>query len=175
MEDAQIIGTDTPLFASISRIVNYGYVLVHDKTNVVTGIVTASDLSKQFKTLAGPFLLIGEIEGHLRNLVHQRLTIDEMKTESLAGNDGREINGLADLTLGEYCRLIENQEYWDRLDLRIDRREFIKTVNLVREIRNDVMHFNPEGMSGESFASLHNFARFLEEIGKHRSVRDGAG
>ena len=173
MEDAQIISTDTPLLASISRIVDYGYVLVCDNANVVTGIVTASDLSKQFETLAGPFLLIGEIEGHLRNLVHQRLTIEEMKTQSIAGNDGREINGLADLTLGEYCRVIENQGYWDRLGLRIDRREFVKTLNRVREIRNDVMHFDPEGISGGSLATLQNFARFLDEIGKHRSLREG--
>ena len=45
-------------------------VLVRNGDRIVTGIVTATDLSGLFRQLAGPFLFIGEIEGHLRNLIH---------------------------------------------------------------------------------------------------------
>ena len=155
---------DSPLFEAIAIIAEHGYVLVRGANRVITGIVTASDLSQQFMQLAGPFLLIGEIEGHLRNLIHGRFTVDEMKGQLPDSDGGRTINGSADLTLAGYCRLLEAPEHWDRLELNIDRVEFVKHLDDVRKIRNDVMHFDPDGLVPEDTKKLRDVARFFEDM-----------
>ena len=72
--------------------------------------------------------------------------------------------GVADLTLGEYVRLLENASPWSKLKLFVDRREFIDRLNRVREIRNDIMHFDPQGIDPEAMKALRKFVRFLQEL-----------
>ena len=136
---------EAPLFEAINIVAEQGYVLVRDRAarNAISGIVTATDLSNQFALLAEPFLRIGEIEGHLRNLIHRKFTLEEL----LEASQGRQIEGSADLTLGDYQQLLGRPEHWERLNLKIDRREFVKHLDRVREIRNSIMHFNPDGLS----------------------------
>ena len=167
MESAKEISFNTPLFNAIKEIVEHGYVLVRREDKVITGIVTAGDISNQFMQLAGPFLLVGEIESHLRRLVHGKFTVEQMQNASPAGQ--QDINGIADMTLGGYCRLLANEEHWDQLELSIDRKEFIEHLNAVREIRNDVMHFDPDGLSPKDIKKLQDVARFFASL-----VRIGA-
>ena len=168
MDPAQEISIDAPLVDAIGDIVAHGYLLVRGQDKTITGIVTASDVGDQFMQLTGPFVLIGEIEGHLRRLVHGRFTVEELN-ESLKGNGERVIQGTADLTFGDYCRLLENPEYWGRLGLSIDRATFAKHLDAVREIRNDVMHFDPDGLELEDETVLKDLARFFRRL-----VRMGA-
>src|SRR3546814_2085209 len=67
------------------------FVLVraHDKT--ISGIVTAADLSLQFRTLTEPFLLLSEIETHVRNIVGKKFTAKELG-DVRDPNTPREIN-----------------------------------------------------------------------------------
>ena len=162
MEPAKEISFSTPLFDAIKEIVEHGYVLVRREDKVITGIVTAGDISDQFMQLAGPFLLVGEIESHLRRLVHGKFTVEQMQKASPAGQ--QDINGIADMTLGGYCRLLANEEHWDQLELNIDRKEFIEHLNAVREIRNDVMHFDPDGLSPKDIKKLQDVARFFASL-----------
>ena len=122
----------------------------------------------QFMQLAGPFLFVGEIEGHLRHLIHGKFTLEQLREASIP-EEGRDIEGSGDLTLGGYCRLLEKKENWDFLNLNIDRSEFIRHLDDVRKIRNDVMHFNPDGLSTEETRKLQDIARFFETL-----VRIGA-
>ncbi|MYD52302.1 MAG: CBS domain-containing protein [Dehalococcoidia bacterium] len=159
MEPAREIPFSTPLFDAITEIVEHGYVLVRGKDRVVTGIVTAGDISNQFMQLAGPFLLIGEIEGYLRHLIHGKFKVEEMREASPAGQ--QDIKGIADMTLGGYCRLLSSEENWSQLSLNVDRKELVKHLDDVREIRNDVMHFDPDGLSPEHIKKLQDVAQFL--------------
>lgn len=164
METVREIPASTPLFNAIGGIAEHGYVLVRGEDNLITGIVTSGDISDQFMQLAGPFLLIGEIEGHLRRLAHRKFTVEEMQNASPEGQGN--IEGLANLTLGGYCRLLQNPEHWERLNLNIDRKEFVKHLDSVRKIRNDIMHFNPDGLSDEDISMLKAIARFLANLGQ---------
>lgn len=164
MEPAVIVGSDTPLFDAIGNIAEHGYVLVRNAQNKISGIVTTSDLSNQFVQLARPFLLIGEIEGHLRNLMHQKFTLEELRGDHIGGDYGRTINGAADLAFGDYCRILENPKYWERLNVNIDRAQFVEHLHKVREIRNDVMHFNPDELDTDEGKVLRDVARFLGEL-----------
>ena len=170
MEPAHEIDKETPLFDAIAVITKHGYALVRDRQagNIISGIVTASDLSNQFQSLAGPFLLAGEIEEHLRNLVHGKFTVDQLRAASFNTPD-RQIDGAGDLTLGDYCRLLSKPENWELLGLQIDRKEFVAHLDKVRAIRNDIMHFEPEGLEEDEILLLQDLAKFFEEL-----VRMGA-
>ena len=157
------ISIDAPLFEAIGSIAKHGYLLVRGNDKAVTGIVTETDLSEQFMHLAGPFLLIGEIEGHLRQLIHGKFTVEEMQLTSESEGE-RDISGSADLTFGGYCRLLQNPDYWERLNLAVDRGQFVEHLESVRKIRNDVMHFDPDGLSPEDERMLRGVARFLETL-----------
>ena len=155
----------TPLFEAISTIGKHGYVLVRGEDNSITGIVTASDVSHQFIQLASPFLLIGEIEGHLRRLIHGKFTVEELRGAA-PDHQGESIAGSVDLTFGVFCRLLENPDRWGRLSLNIDRQAFVKHLDSVRELRNDVMHFDPDGLSQEETKKLQDLVRFFRDLAR---------
>lgn len=161
MEPAEVIPGTTRLFDAIGIVTRHGYVLVRGEDRTITGIVTATDLTDQLGQFAGPFLFVGEIEGHLRNFIHGKFTLDQLQAAS--GQD-RPIEGSSDLTFGGFCRLLENTVNWEQLDLGIDRAQFIKRLNTVREMRNDVMHFNPDGIDVDQRKTLRNVARFFDQL-----------
>ena len=163
MEPAEVAPGTTRLFDAIGIVSKHGYVLVRGTDRVITGIVTATDLTEQLGQFAGPFLFVGEIEGHLRNLIHGYFTLEELQA---ASGDDRPIEGSSDLTFGGYCRLLESADNWERLGLGIDRAEFIRHLNAVRDMRNDVMHFNPDGLGGDQRKTLQNVARFFDQLAR---------
>lgn len=164
MEPAQVVSADESLFDAIARIASHDYVLVQASDKTYTGIVTASDFNFQFQALAEPFLLVGEIENGLRRILHQKFNLKELEEAKAPGDDGRTIESPNDLTLGEYVRLIEAEKRWKKLKIEIDRVEFLQRLNRVREVRNDVMHFDPDGLSPDDLVFLREFAQFLKRL-----------
>ena len=138
----------------------HDYVLVRRKGQV-TGIITAADLAIQFKQLTHPFLLIGEIEHHLRNLVRGRFSVEELVNAS-GGDDT--VRGPDDLTFGGYSRLLQPEEAWTRLGLEADRSVFLARLEAVRLIRNDVMHFSPDARDALETRQLESMARFCRTL-----------
>ena len=163
LEPARETTLDTPLLDAISDISEHGYVLVRGEKRLITGIVTYSDIGNQLRDMAGPFLIIGEIEVHLRRLVHRKFTLEELR-QSAAGSEGRPINGSADLTLGNYCHLLQKPGNWGRLGLPVDRALFNERLQEVRNIRNDVMHFNLVDLEQDQKQTLQEFVRYLREL-----------
>jgi len=164
IDPALEVNADTSLFEAISVIAKHNYVLVRAANYTVCGIVTASDLSEQFRDLAEPFLLVGECERLTRRLIRGKFNITELEAAKHSIDEGRSISCIDDLTFGEYVRLLSNIDYWAKLKLSLDRVEFISRLNRLREIRNDVMHFDPNGVSEESLIFLREFVRFLKEL-----------
>lgn len=158
------------LFRVIDQIVEHSYVLVRGGDKTITGIVTATDLSSQFRQLSEPFLLLGEIENHLRSLIDNRFTADELRAAKDAGDVGRAVESVADLTLGEIIRLLESPENWGKIGVPLDRNVVIRDLHRVRGIRNDVMHFDPDGISPEDHATLFAFVQFLHDIRRLRGA-----
>jgi CBS domain-containing protein len=164
MEPAQVVSVDESLFDAITRIASHDYVLVQANDKTYTGIVTASDFNFQFQALAEPFLLVGEIENGLRRILHQKFNLKELEEAKAPGDDGRKIESPNDLTLGEYVRLIEHEKPWKKIKIEIDRVVFLQRLNRVREVRNDVMHFDPDGLSPDDLVFLREFAQFLKRL-----------
>lgn len=164
MDQHQEIRAESSLFQAIPIIVQYQYVLIRGSDNRITGIVTASDLNLQFKQLSEPFLLLGEVENHIRNILRQKLSAEELSSVKDPTDTQRNVSGVADLTFGEYIRLLENSDRWNKVGLPIDRSTFCKELCRVRDIRNDVMHFDPDGIPLDDLECLRGVARFLQEL-----------
>lgn len=159
----EIMASDS-IFSAIPRIVDNNYVLVRAEDRRVTGIITTADLSMQFKQLSEPFLLLSEIENHIRKLIDEKFTKAELKSTADPNISDREIETVADLTFGEYIRLFQNPKLWLKTGIQIDQKIFVAELDKIRIIRNDVMHFDPDGISEENHKLLHNFVRFIHEV-----------
>lgn len=164
MEPAHEVSTGDSIFAAIGAIIEHQYVLVRSADGTVTGIVTATDLSVQFQQLAEPFLLLGEVENHLRRLIGGKFTAVELKSVRDDSDHDRDIESVADLTFGEYVRLLERPALWGRLALGIDRVTFVRELDRIRGIRNDVMHFDPDGITDGDLQTIRRFVGFLQKL-----------
>lgn len=162
MVAAEEAPVDLPLSEAIERIARQGYILIRAEDKRITGIVTSWDLNEILMRLSAAFLALGEIEGYLRRIIHGRFTGDELSAVSF--EEGKTVSGPHELTLGEIIRLIEVNDNWDRLQLAVDRADFINTLNRVRDVRNDVMHFDPDGISSADQGLLNKFVTLLREI-----------
>jgi CBS domain-containing protein len=161
---AHVVDSNGTLFDAIPTIVKHDYVLVRNPNdNRITGIVTASDLSLQFQQLAEPFLLLREIELHIRQLIQDAVTDEDLA--ALATQDGgpppQSIN---DLSFGSYVRLLQKPQVWAKLKLNIDQASMTSQLEQVRVIRNEVMHFDPDPLTQEQLDTLKNTARFMRQL-----------
>lgn len=164
MKPHREINASDSIFSALPRIIEYAYVLVRSADQRISGIITTTDLSSQFRQLSEPFLLLAEIENHIRKLIDGKFTKEELVSIVNPSDIDRVIESVADLTFGEYIRLFENPDLWKKTELQIDKKIFIKELDKVRIIRNDVMHFDPDGISEENHELLHNFVRFIHTI-----------
>lgn len=124
MELPSEIRSDASLFEAIQQIVEHECVLVRDASRKVTGIVTTADLGMQFAQLGEPFLLLGQIENHMRNLMANKFTKAELATVRDPADSGREVEDVSDLTFGEYVRLLQTPKHWSTFAIQIDRKTF---------------------------------------------------
>jgi CBS domain-containing protein len=162
---AQVIDANGTLFDAIPTIVKHGYVLIRDQKNKkLTGIVTASDLSLQFQQLAEPFILLREIELHIRQLLHGKITAADLQTIGSPVDPGKQPESISDLTFGEYVRLFQHPDIWAKLTLKIDKACLTEQLEEVRKIRNDVMHFDPDPMTTKDLDVLKGTAKFMQQL-----------
>src|SRR5439155_2021427 len=164
MDQHHEIRADASLFAAIPILAEHGYVLIRASDNRISGIVTASDLNLQFHQLAEPYLLLGEIENHIRRIIDDRFTAAQLGAARDPADAARDVRSVADLTFGEYVRLLENPSRWPQARLPIDRATFIEELETIRRIRNDVMHFDPDGIPSADLDALRDFTRFFQRL-----------
>ena len=86
MGDAKVVTLEESLFTAISIIAIHDYVLIQAADKTICGIVTASDVNDQFRILAEPFLLVGEIENGIRRLIHGKFTVNELDAAKAPGD-----------------------------------------------------------------------------------------
>jgi CBS domain-containing protein len=164
-EDGQVVDGNGTLFDAIPTIVRHGYVLVRDpQDRRITGIVTASDLSLQFQQLAEPFLLLREIELHIRQLLQGKVSAEDLDWLASADTTAPKPKSISDLSFGGYIRLLQRPEVWVKLSLNIDQASLTAQLEEVRQIRNDVMHFDPDPMTAKQLDVLKNATKFMQQL-----------
>ena len=164
MEKPEIIPSDTHLFDAVNIIAQNEVVLVRNSENKIAGLVTTSDISLQFGALSEPFLLLSEIENHVRRLIDGKFSLEELTKARDPNDSNRKIENVANLTFGEYIRLLDKPDNWSRLRYDLSRTECTKRLREIGRIRNDVMHFHPDGISPEDLELLRDTRKFLQEL-----------
>ncbi len=164
MEPCREMSEDGSIFEAVSVIAKDDCVLVRSQDKRVTGVITASDIANQFHLLTEPFLLLSDVESRVRNLIASKIKVEELKKVKDPSNPTRAIESIHDFTLGGYVFLLQQQAIWDKLGLSIDQKTFVKQLDEVREVRNDVMHFDPDGIDENAQQSLRTFAAFMERL-----------
>ena len=163
---SQQIVNETDSLIEVSHIIEgHDYVLVKDYQGVITGIVTASDLTREFRNLYEPLYLSGTVEMYLRQIIQNaNFTACEFEKANMA------LNPIEELTLGDYYRLIGPEENWQKLNLKnVDRGVFRSALCKVKNIRNLVVHFRdgelPDGeLPDEKKELLRSFSDFLKDL-----------
>jgi hypothetical protein len=68
------------------------------------------------------------------------------------------------LSIGDYQRVLQNQENWQALGWPLDRVAFGHRLGQLREARNDIMHFNPDADPGAVVSWIRNMIRLLKRF-----------
>lgn len=164
------IDVDASLFTAIDLLRQHDCVLVRDRQKKISGIITSYDVSVTFGELSEPFLILDEIENHIRGLIEPNFTKDELTQTRDPNDPDRQVEDVNDLTLGECVRILERPGSWEKLKLQIDRSMFVKGLDEIRRIRNDVMHFDPEGTDENDLKKLRDFVGFLQRLQRLGSI-----
>jgi hypothetical protein len=109
-------------------------------------------------------LLLGGIENDIRRIIGARFTADQLAALKDPADGARSVESASDLTFGEYKRLLEDPTRCNVLNLELSRPTFVSLLEKVRKFRNDVMHFDPDGIEDAALAVLRDFARFLRTL-----------
>lgn len=155
------VDLDDEVLPRVPEIIQRGFLFVHQADRTICGIVTTTDISAEFQELAGPFLLMGEVERQLRRIISRTFDLDQLQAARHPGDNARQVRSVADLTVGEYVRLLDNDGNWAMLGWDADRRVFVESLNCYRDLRNEVMHFSPDALDSVQLTRVRNLLAWL--------------
>lgn len=148
------------LLVHLPSITSHGYLLVRANDGAFCGIVTAADVTTRFEGMARPFFLVGDIEARLRKC----LAVLDKETVAAVQQKNWKTGRIADLTFGEYQRLIDNEVNWKQIGWTgVPRDQFTHRLDRVRRIRNEIAHFRPEPLTEANLHTLEEFAGLLRQ------------
>ena len=157
---------DQELIEVLADLEAWDFIFVRDEKNAIAGIVTTADVVGAYRELATPFFLIGELDQVLRQLISRTFTLEEVTL--LCDPDGsRAIQSFDDLEMGDYQRVLENPDRWAKLGWPLDRTTFIKRLDELRVVRNNVMHFNPEPVSVGAVEKLRYILKWVRLLDRY--------
>ncbi|WP_217711485.1 CBS domain-containing protein [Actinomadura sp. NAK00032] len=162
--EAQVARYDTELIDILQTLEAAEFVFVRDDKDLISGIVTTTDVVRAYGELATPFFLIGELDQALRRVVAKTYSIEDV-IKLCDPDSTRRMTSYDDLSMGDYQRVLENPGMWEQLGWPLDRPTLGKRLNELREIRNDVMHFNPDPLPLDAVGKLRNALKLLHEYG----------
>lgn len=154
---------DKELIDALPTLETTDFIFVRDEKNTVSGIVTSADVVHAYGGLATPFLLIGELDQLLRRLIYRTFDLEEVM--SLCGPRSQSLRSFDDLAFGDYRCVLENNASWAKLGWPLHRPTFVKRLDELRQLRNDIMHFNPDPVPVDAVDKLRNFIKLLHKYG----------
>ena len=137
------------------------FVVVTNHRNAVTGIVTTSDVAGLYGERTRPFLLIGELDQELRQLM---TTIDLDTIRAICGKVGTKPKSYDSMTMNHYITVMRDADCWAAFGWPLDRTAFVAQLDSLRRIRNDVMHFNPDGVPGDTISKLRHVLALIRDF-----------
>jgi CBS domain pair protein len=165
-EEIQRIKPDTPLLDAIKTIYEYDFAVVIGKDKSLQGIITTADISFEFLSNTKPFLLLEEIEKSIRVLLDGAFLVEDIK--KICANAEKEITSIDDLSFGDYKRIIENPNLWGKLKIHADKKMLTDRLDEIRKIRNEIMHFAPDGIDKKAIVVLNDTSKYLATLIKYK-------
>ncbi|WP_049575693.1 CBS domain-containing protein [Nonomuraea sp. SBT364] len=149
------------LLSQVTEIYNRGFVFVCDSDKRVIGIITAADLTQQFGQLARPFVLVEEAERRLRRRADEVFSLDELRATA---RRPAKVSSANDLTFGAYKHLLASPAHWDRMEWPLDHALFLELLEVMRGVRNELMHFAPDPLDAETLDRVEGFIEMLRIV-----------
>ncbi|MEV5828461.1 CBS domain-containing protein [Spirillospora sp. NPDC052242] len=158
---AHVVDVHADLLVTLPEINQHDCVFVRDEAQRITGLVTAADLSMAFGSLTGPFLRLGEIERRLRTCVKRMCaTVEELRAAS--GNNRAESPD--DLTVWQIQQVFAKPDRWALLNWGLPQDDFVRRLDAVRKIRNEVAHFRPDPLTDDQLNQVTVFAGLVKNL-----------
>jgi CBS domain-containing protein len=154
----EVVPYDRGLFDVLPTLQQREFVLVRDERKNIAGIVTTADVAQRYGAMATPFFEVGELDQTLRWILNR--TFDMPAIHRLCG---KKIESFDQLSIGDYQRVLENKEGWEKLGWPLDRVTFISRLEEIRSIRNKVMHFHPDPVPEDAVDKLRRFNNLLHQ------------
>lgn len=162
-----VLSNETPLIQAIEIVKQNDFAIVLAKDKSLYGIVTVNDVATQFISETEPFVLFSELESHLRNFLRDNILVEDLKR--LCCNTSKEVTSIDEMAFGDYVSVFGNEEQWKKINISADRKTFIRKLEEIRLIRNEVMHFRPEGIGKSKTETLRNFVSYLRSLAAYRN------
>lgn len=165
-KNVKTLSPETPILSAIKEIYEHDFVIVVDESTELLGIITTTDISSQFLKMEEPFLLLEQIENQIRQLIDGKFLLEKIR--ETCKKTSSDIESIEDLTFGDYIYLMESPEQWSALNLKsVNKTIFIKEIHEIREIRNDIMHFEPAGITTTQHEKLKKMSDYLTSLLTH--------
>jgi hypothetical protein len=69
-----------------------------------------------------------------------------------------------DLMMGAYKHLLLSSTNWNRLEWPLDHALFLELLELIRAVRNELMHFAPDPLDEETLTRVEGFIEMLRIV-----------
>lgn len=167
LRPARSTAPNDELLAQATAIYDEGFVFVRDSSGAVRGIITSADLTKRFGDDHRPIVLLDEIEARLGLRIRSACSVEEVKAA------GVHVGASGEYTFGNYVAVLNVDSLWGKLDWHgLDRCELHATMDRVRRIRNQLMHFSPDPITPEEVHLLEKVARALRLVTSEAAEAD---
>jgi hypothetical protein len=159
-----LLDLDMPLFQAIREIISSGVVFVQESDRTVKGPITAHDINLEYLDQIAPFIHLEEIENMLRMLLDGKFEMRFLAQCANYEKDDRMPRSLSDLNFSDYTYILGNDEVWEKLNVPFHQSTFINDLNIVRQIRNNVVHFRPGSLDKKDLELLEQMSECLQEV-----------
>lgn len=160
------LSIDTPLIQALEVVKDNDFAVVLAKDGSLYGIVTVSDVTTQFIAESEQYVLFSELECHLRNLLRDKILVEDLNKLCKVGD--KEIFSIDEMSFGDYVTVFGNEHQWEKIGIAADRKVFVSELEKLRLIRNEVMHFRPNGIENAKIEFLRNFVSYLRRLTCHK-------
>lgn len=157
--DVQVFDYDRRLIDVLHVLLEYEFIFVRNHERKIAGVITAADVVQTYHQTATPFILIGEIDRELHQLILD--AFDEARIHDVCVRAGLTFDGLDKMSISHYHAVLGNAECWKELGWRLERKRLVNRLNEIREVRNRVMHFSKDAVREGDLDMIQNFLRTI--------------
>ncbi|MGW1059080.1 restriction system modified-DNA reader domain-containing protein [Micromonospora rubida] len=157
--DVHVFDYDRRLVDALNVLLEYEFIFVRSHERKIVGIITAADVVKTYHETATPFILIGEIDRELRQLIRE--AFEEARIRDVCVRAGLTFDAIDKMSISHYNAMLGNDDCWTELGWRLERKRLVRRLDEIREVRNRVMHFNKDAVRAGDVDMLQNFLKTI--------------